>query len=377
MLGLIFLPHYYLPLLQDKGQVLQTEVLQGAYEQTHRPNFWPKKWMKGTYQKGFENYVRDRNPITPFAVRLHTQVDYALYHSIAHHNIMPGKNNELYTQTDCEAYVGLDYKGRDWIEEVVGKLRYVIDHYKKDSIPFVVLVPAGKPGILPEHMHEYYRDYPIDSTNRKTFLSVLKEQDIPYLDFDFLKKIKDTTSNDLFDQASLHWSRFAYTTTADSLRSFLIRNHDMKLPKLIRAPLSHTETAFSKTDKELVNGANFLVEPALRPLPHPPLFFEADSTLQKSRILSVGDSYYLSFYKNEIHDGLFDPRSKFLYYNHEVYPEQTNNGQRVYAHDLDILSEIERSKLVVITVYETNLKRFGFNFIEKVYELLREKNEEN
>lgn len=368
MLGLIFLPHYYLPFLQDKGQVLQTEVLQGAYEQTHRPNFWPKKWMNGAYQKGFESYVRDRNPITPFAVRLNTQIDYSLYNSIAHQNIFPGKDGDLYTKTDCEAYVGLDFIGRKKIETQVQKLRDLIDHYQADSIPFLVLVPAGKPGILPHKMPAFYQDYPIDSTNRQVFLSVLKKYNIPHLDFDFLKTIRDTSEESLFGQASLHWSRFAYSTTADTLRSYIIRNFGIDLPQMKRASLSDQETAFSTTDKELVNGANFLQEPDLKPIPYPEITFSSDSTLQKQRILSIGDSYYLSFYKNGIHEGLFYPKSKFLYYNHEVYPESTNNGQRVYAGDLDILSEIERSKLVIITVYETNLKRFGFNFVEQVWD---------
>jgi len=368
MLGLIFLPHYYLPFLQDKGQILQTEVLQGAYEQTHKPNFWPRKWMSGDYQKGYESYVRDRNPITPFAVRLNTQIDYSLYNSIAHQNIFPGKDGELYTKTDCEAYVGIDFIGSKKIKEQVQKLRDLIDYYKADSIPFLVLIPAGKPGILTKKMPAFYQHYPKDSSNRAVFLSTLKQYDIPHLDFDFLKTIRDTSAQALFGQASLHWSRFAYSTTADTLRSYIIRNFGIDLPELIRAELSDSKTAFSTTDKELINGANFLTEPKLKPIPHPAITFQSDSTLEKQRILSIGDSYYLSFYKNGIHDGLFDSRSKFLYYNHEVYPESTNNGQRVYAGDLDILSEVERSKLIIITVYETNLKRFGFNFVEKLWE---------
>ncbi len=372
MLGFIFLPHYYVPFLQNKAQIFQAEALQGAYKQTKRPNFWPKKWLSGAYQKGFESYVRDRNAITPFAVRLNTQIDYNIFNTIAHHNILLGKHDQFYTKTDCEAYVGIDYKGKSWIKDKIQKLKYIIDFYEKKDIHFAVLVPAGKPGIFPENMPEYYQQYPIDSTNRKTFLLELKEHEIPHLSFDFLKDLKETTDLALFGEASLHWSHFAYTSTADSLRSFLMREHGALLPKLIRSDDSNQETPFTKTDKELVNGANFLAEPALNPMPHPPLIFEADSSLQKTRILSIGDSYYLSFYKNGIHDGLFDPKSSFLYYNHEVYPERMNNGKRVYAHDLDIISEIERSKLILLTVYETNLNRFGFNFIEKVYKLLKE-----
>lgn len=369
LLGLIFLPHYYLPLLQDKGQILQAETLQGAFEKTHRPNFWPRKWMNGDYQKAYEAYVRDRNIITPFAVRLNTQLDYSLYNTIAHHNILLGKNREFYTKTDCESYVGIDYKGEEWIEEIIQKLKHITTHYEQYDIPFLILLPSGKPGLLPEYLPDFYQQYPIESTNRMTFKAVLEKENIDYLDFDFLKKMKTQTSEALLGEASLHWSRLAYISTADSLRAYIARSYSIPIPKIVAADTAAQVTAFSTTDKELVNGANFLKEPRLKPLPYQDISFELDSTLSKQRILSIGDSYYLSFYKGGIHDGLFDPKSKFLYYNHEVYPQY---GQTSYAHDLDILSEIERSKLVIITVYETNLKRFGFNFIEKVYDLLIE-----
>jgi len=372
LLGLIFLPQYYLPIVQDKGQTLQAESLQGAFEKTKKPNFWPKKWLNGDFQKGYESYVQDRNEITPFFVRLNTEIDYSLFNTIPHHNIIAGKDGEFYTKTDCEAYVGLDFKGKNWIEDKVRKLKFIIEHYKKQGIDFAILLPAGKPGLLPEKMPDFYQNYPIDSTNRQVFLSVLKEQNIPHLDFDFLHEIKKDSPKDLFGQASLHWSRFAYSTTADSLYNFLNRHYDIRLPKIQRLDDPESKTQFSQTDTELINGANFLEKPNLRPLPYPDLNFVTDTTFEKPRVLSVGDSYYLSFYKNGIHDGFFTSNSKFLYYNHEVYPEATNNGAKVFAHDLDILSEIERTRLVILTVYETNLNRFGFNFIEKVYELIEE-----
>ncbi len=373
LLGLIFIPQYYVPFLQDKGQVLQAETLQGAYAQTKKPNFWPKKWLSGAFQKNYESYIRDRNAMTPFAVRLNTQIDYNLYHTIAHQNIIAGKDGEFYTQSDCEAYVGKDFQGIKSLSEKIRKLRFLIDHYAQKDIPFVVLIPAGKPGLIPERMPEYYQKYPRDSTNRKVLKHLLSKADIPYLDFDFLHTLKKDSPYALFGQASLHWSRFAYSTTADSLRSFIIREFNIDLPKLIRAPIDAEQNAFSDMDKELINGANFLKEPKPKLLPNPELTFESDSTYTPIRILSIGDSYYLSFYKNGIHDGLFNPKSKFLYYNHEVYPEATNNGRKVFAGDLDIISEIERSKVIIITVYESNLDRFGFNFIETVYDKVRER----
>jgi hypothetical protein len=375
ILGAIFAPQYYIPIIQNKGQVLQAASLQGAYQQTKKPNFWPKKWMTGTFQKSYESYIRDRNILTPLAVRLNTQLDFTLFNTIAHPNILLGQEGEFYTRSDCEAYVGEDFKGLDWITEKVRKLRFIIDHYQQKDISFVILIPAGKPGIIPERMPAYYQNYTRDSTNRIVFKNLLAKNQIPFLDFDFLKSIKDTSALALFGQASLHWSRFAYSTTADTLKNYITKEFGIKLPRFSRAPINDSELAFSDTDKELINSANFYKEPTPQLLPSPKLTFRADS-ITAPKILSIGDSYYLSFYKSGIHQGLFNPSSKFLYYNHEVYPPSTKNGKKVYAKDLDILAEIDQTELIILMVYESNLDRFGFNFIETVYQKIHEAKQE-
>ena len=49
----------------------------------------------------------------------------------------------------------------------------------------------------------------------------------------------------------------------------------------------------------------------------------------------------------------------------------------MYAHEFDQLATIEEAQLVIITVYETNLNRFGFGFIEGAYEKLKASESQN
>ena len=173
MLVMIFLPHIYLPWLQKKVPVLQTQRLQGAYTETKKPNFWIKKWMNGDFQKGYENYVGDRNEISPFMVRLKTQIDYNIFTKVSHENILLGSDGQFYTKSDCEANVGLDFKGKVFFKEKLQKLKFISDYYQKKGIHFLVFSPPNKPSVVNKTLPEFYRNYPKDSTNREIFLELI------------------------------------------------------------------------------------------------------------------------------------------------------------------------------------------------------------
>ena len=377
MLVMIFLPHVYLPMLQKEIPELQAKVLQGVYEKSKKPNFWPKRWLQGTFQKAYENYVRDRNEISHFMLRLKTQTDYLLFRTIRHENIILGSDSQYYSKADCESYIGRDFKGKSFFQNKLEKLQYIIDYYKEKNIPFFVLTPPGKPSVLPNALPAFYRGFQKDSTNRKIFSQLLLESGIPFLDFEFLIPLQDTSAFEIFGKASLHWSHYGFATAADTLCSFVLRNTGISLPKLHWRDSIIMDDHFTWRDKELVSGANFLVEPKIGNMPYPNIRFVSDSLTRKPRVLSVGDSFYLTWFTHGVHGGLFAPDSKFLYYHNEIYPEIYKNGVRQYAHDLDILEEIEAAEMVLVTAYEPNLNKFAYNFIEKVYGLLKEKEETN
>ena len=112
-------------------------------------------------------------------------------------------------------------------------------------------------------------------------------------------------------------------------------------------------------------------------MPYPKIRYIKNDSTVRPNVLSVGDSFYKLIYEFGIVDGLFDSQSTFWYYNHEVYPMRLVNGKRLTNKDLDILDEIRQRDVVMITAYEDNLERFGFGFIDTVYELLQKELEGN
>ena len=263
-----FMIRQYLPLLQNQIPALQAKRLRGSYEETKRPNFWLRRWMDGSYQKSYESYLKDRNTIAPFFVRMKTEVDYTLFHDIPHENILAGKGGHFFPKTDCEAYIGGNFVGKKDLSEKVDQLKFLIEYYQQKGIQFLILLPPGKPAIYPEYLPGYYQQHSPDSTNRNVIRELLQAKGIPYLDFDFLKKHKED-GYPLYAQASLHWSHYGFGLAADHMRDYIVDELALPMPQIQWKDSIELREQFDGMGMELVYGANFISSPPLDPYPYP------------------------------------------------------------------------------------------------------------
>ncbi len=376
MMVLIFLPMWFVPALQKQFPHLQVEKIVGYFGATKKPNFYGKRWMSGQYQQAYEAYVKNKNVLQPTAIRLKSQMDYSLFGDIMHANILSGKNGFLFQKEGCEAYIGRDFMGEKWIREKAKKLEFITTHFQKEGIPFLVLLPPLKARIMSEHLPDFYRKNASEKTNWQVFTEVLNESNIPTLTFSFLEKENETTPFALYPPSGQHWTKYGAALASETIKENLEEILKVEMVEMVWRDSVELSGAKVEYDNELVAGANFIWNPPLDPLPYPKIrYIESDSTIRPN-VLSIGDSFYKLLYEFGIVDGLFAAQSTFWYYNHEVYPLRLVNGKRLTNKDLDILDEIRQRDVVIITVFEDNLERFDFGFVDMVYDLLlAEKND--
>lgn len=374
MLVLIFLPMWFVPALQKQFPNLQVEPIVGYFGGTKKPNFYSKRWMSGQYQQAYEAYVKNKNVLQPTAIRLKSQIDFSLYGDIMHANILSGKNGFLFQKEGCEAYIGRDFMGEKWINKKVEKLKYITTSFQKEGIPFLVLLPPLKARIMSEHLPDFYQKNASDQTNWVVFSNILKEYDIPTLTFSFMENVGETTPYPLYPPSGQHWTKYGAALAADTIKENLEEILAIEMVEMLWKDSVELSDAKVEYDNELIAGANFIWNPPLEPLPYPKIrYIENDSTVRPN-VLSVGDSFYKLILEFGIVDGLFDAKSTFWYYNHEVYPLRLENGKRLTNKDLDILAEIRKRDVVIITVFEDNLERFDFGFVDMAYDLLQAEN---
>lgn len=370
MFGLMFLPMWYLPFLQQHFTRIQVEPIVGYFGATKKPNFYGKRWMSGEFQKGYEAYVKNKNVLQPTAIRLKSQMDYSLHGDIMHRNILSGKNGYLFQKEGCEAYIGKDFMGEEWIKEKVNKLKQITIHFQKENIPFLVLLPPLKARIMPEHLPDFYKENNTGKSNWAYFSNELKKSQIPTINFSFLHQAKIDHNFPLYPPSGQHWTKYGAALVSDTIKQEVENILQIEMVELLWRDSIEWSDAKVEYDNELVAGANFIWKPALDPLPYPRIRYISKDSTYKPNVLSVGDSFYKLLYEFGIVDGMFDAQSTFWYYNHEVLPLRLVNGRIISNKDLDILSEIRQRDLVILTVFEDNLERFDFGFVDMVADLL-------
>ncbi|MEM6963416.1 MAG: hypothetical protein AAF573_01540 [Bacteroidota bacterium] len=369
ILVLFFLPSWLVPAVQAYIPDLQVAPVVGYFGKTKKPNFYGKRWMSGEFQKSYESFVKAKNPLQSTAVRLKSQMDYSLYGDIMHANILSGKNGFLFQKEGCEGFIGRDFKGEKWITEKADKLAAIVDYFKKEGIAFLVLTPPLKSRIYQAYLPDFYQKNKTDHTNWNTFPNILRSRQIPVLDFAFMVNHEDFEYA-LYPPSGQHWTKYGAAIASEAIKDTLekllqIQMVEMKWKDSIA--MSDARVAF---DNELVAGANFIWNPPLDPLPYPDIRYLENEDTQRPSVLAVGDSFYKLIYEFGIVNGLFNNTSTFWYYNHEVYPVEMRNGKRITNKDLNLLAEIRKRDVVVLTVFEENLDRFAFGFIDTVYDLL-------
>jgi hypothetical protein len=83
-------------------------------------------------------------------------------------------------------------------------------------------------------------------------------------------------------------------------------------------------------------------------------------------VLAVADSYYWNIFNTRVPSNIF-ANEAFWYFNAKVYPD-FYFGEK-WVKDLNLKAEIEKQDIIIISVTERFMYKFGWNFIEQIYNL--------
>lgn len=368
VLALITLPEYYLPALERAFPALQAPVLGGSFERVDYPRFWPQKWLTGDYQDQFEQARRNQSPIAPFVVRRRNQLLRDVFGDSGAPRVVYGENGYFYAVEYCEAFAGMDYIGRSAIQAKVQQLQRIQELLGPDGPRLLVLLPPGKPRVLPENLPSFYRSRQADSTNWQVFSELLMASGVPFLNFNFLIREKEALPYPIYPQFGLHWNHYGAAVAADTMRRAVGRLLGKALPDMEYRESVEVSDSLRSTDKELLYGANIMREPPIKPMPYPGIEYRRDSLTYLPKVLIIGDSYYKIWYDCGVQQGLFHPESSFWYYYGTAYPPR--GGQ--HARSLPILEETMRRDVILLPHAEINLGNFGFGYLERLEEALLE-----
>lgn len=349
-----------LPAIQYKFRWYPERSLKGFSVEVQKPVLSAENWFNGYYQTEQEKYLTNYAGFRPNFIRVYNEYRYDLFDDISVRYVVRGKEGYLYEESYVSTYLGQDFIGKDSIERDLEQLQLLKQKLEAQGVHLLLVLAPGKATYLPEYLPDSYLKEKGTLSNYEVFSRRLKEYDVDWIDFQqFALKQKHITSYPLMAKTGIHWSKYYEYLAADSIFSYLDHNWHIHLPRTI---LDTVERSYrmEDTDDDIEQSLNLLHNLPDLEMGYPRFHFSRSVKQDDPAILVIGDSFYFGIfdmYKKHLRD------RSFWYYNKEIYPQKAVPA--VDPATLDLKKELKKRKVVIILSTDSNLKNFGFGFIER------------
>ena len=363
----LFYVLFSLPFIHSFVNKDNTPNLTGIVISNKKPEFNKENWFSGYYQKQMDDYNNDHWAWKEFLVRWNNQFYYALFNEIRVKGFVAVKDNYVISKSYILSAYGDDFIGEEKIKEKCRKAKVVQDSLKKRGIDLVFLLIPGKGRFCEEKIPEKYK-HPIKNTNYDVYLKYIKEYGINYLDLQawFLNTLKQKEKQHLlFAKFAHHWTNYAECLAVDTIVKYLEKFKDKPFPHIVWDNVEISDTPRSR-DADVLKSMNLAINPPFNEkYSYPDYGFEVDSSLQKQKVLVIGDSYWYGPVYMGVQRYLFGD-AQFWYYYNKVVPSP-KQGEKVEVWQLDLKESIESNDVIVLAYSDGNLPTFGNSFIEEAY----------
>jgi hypothetical protein len=324
-------------------------------------------WFSGEYQTLKDDYNNDHWAFKELYVRLNNQFYYDAFNQIRVNTFVSGKDNYLYSETYIFSAFGDDYIGEQKIVSKLQKAKVVQDSLKQKGIDLLLVFAPGKGEYCIEHIDDKYR-HPIVHTNYQTYISNSSKMGLNVLDLKaWFQKLKPTTPYPLFPKFGHHWSYYGECLAVDTIIGHIEKLHHCDMPDIVWNKIDVVDTARSR-DADVLKSMNLYKnpEPNMK-LAYPDVMFEQDTLKNKTRVLTISDSYWYGPVYMGVGQNCF-AGGQFWYYYNKIIPNPSAT-EKVEVWQLDLKQNIESNEVIMLLYSDGNLPNFANAFIDDAYEM--------
>ncbi len=349
-------------LSEDTKPELTGQVISETPPELNKDN-----WFSGTYQKERDEYNSDHWAFKEMSVRLNNQFYYSAFNQIRVKNFVIGKNDYVYSEAYIFSAFGDDVLEEKKISELVRKARVVQDTLKRKGIDLLLVYAPGKGAGCKEFIEDKYI-HPVSATNHSLFVKHSKINQVNHLDLlSYFDQLKPVSKYPLFPKFGHHWSFYGECLAVDTIIGHIEKLHGTDLPDIRWDKIEVVDTARSR-DADVLKSMNLLNDPEQNmQLAYPVIQFESDSLKNRTRVLTISDSYWYGPVYMGVPQNCF-AGGQFWYYYNKVIPSP-RPGEKVEVWELDLKKEIENNQVIMLLYSDGNLGAFGNTFIQDAYEL--------
>jgi len=354
------------PLLYAFVKKDNTPNLTGMVISDEKPELNAGNWFSSSYQKDMDDYNNDHWSFKEKMVRINNQFYYDAFNQIRVNRFVSGKDDYVFSESYIFSAFGDDLIKEEKVNDLLLKAKVLQDTLKKKGIDLVLVYAPGKGSFCKEFVEDKYV-HPVKNTNHNLFVSISEKLGLNHLDlYSYFEKIKPTSPHPLFPRFGHHWSYYGECIAVDVIIRYIEKLHNCDMPSVSWDKIDVVDTARSR-DADILKSMNLLQDPPQNmKLAYPQVKFEVDSAKNKTRVLTISDSYWYGPVYMGVPQRCF-AGGEFWYYYNRVVPLRNNESVEVWQ--LDLKKELESNQVIMLLYSDGNLPTFGNNFIYDTYEL--------
>ncbi|MBI3521190.1 MAG: hypothetical protein HY062_17750 [Bacteroidetes bacterium] len=324
-------------------------------------------WFSGEYQNLKDDYNNDHWAFKESFVRLNNQFYYNAFNQLRVNNFVSGKENYVYSEGYIFSAFGDDYMGEEKIASKLQKAKVVQDSLKRKGIDLLLVFAPGKGEYCMEYIDDKYK-HPIQRSNYQSYIEQSGKLGLHVLDLKaWFHTLKPKTPYPLFPKFGHHWSFYGECLAVDTIIGHIEHLHHCDLPDIVWNKIDVVDTARSR-DADVLKSMNLYKNPSQNmKLAYPEVMFEQDSMKNRTRVLTISDSYWYGPVYMGVGQSCF-AGGQFWYYYNKIIPNPSPT-EKVEVWQLDLKQNIESNQVIMLLYSDGNLPSFANTFIEDAYEL--------
>jgi len=371
LLFIVLLVLMLLPFIQSKIEYFAFKPMDGSFELADKPDlkwFTWKSWFNEKFQTDINKSIDDNIGFRNLLLRLNNQIDYSFFHLSSTYKAIIGRSDCLYEEGYILDYTGQNFVGKDSINKILYRTKWVQDYLKKEkNIELILVLEPGKASFHPEFIPSRYHVENKTISNYLYYAQECKALNINFLDLNtWFMSMKKTSKYPLYPKYGVHWSTYGMCLAADTLVKYIEKIKGIDMPDLYWDNIRVTDK-LKDVDFDLEITLNLLF-----PLPHetmayPIIAFEKNAEKIKPNVLTIADSYYWSIFNSKLPENLF-AKHEFWYYNTTIYPHMWGEDAIYVDHTKD-KENIEKQDVILLMITELNMNKAFFGFIDNAYKI--------
>ncbi len=357
-------------LIQSLYHFIPAAPLKGYFEEVKEPEWSFKSWFSGEYQRQSEEAISRNWGFSNSAIRMQNQLNYSLFNKTnIPEGVLIGKTGFLFEETYLEAANGEDYLGDSTLNFIAEELKLLSDSLRSKDKAFLFVIAPNKVLFHSEEIPANRLSLS-NKTNRIILTQLLREKEVPYIDFneEFKRVIKpnfreqDSLQAPIFSSMGIHWSYYAAAVANETIFKAIER----QTPRfsVVCDWEASTWREPRGTELDIGNTLNLW-------LPIKQDFLMAEPQLQlkantpKANLLVIGDSFYWTLVSQGEASKVYN-NNTFWYYNKQEYKTGQLTSRKIPIRDTELTEEIMTNDVVMIVTSDPNLRYTLWSLLDSI-----------